>query len=471
MAADSDPMASLCSSREDHASAAPFDQRDRRTAASSDPISRLRSSRGDHATPLPSAQRVTQTAATPAGSTTPTPFFLHASLGFYLLATGLGLVLRTFFVFPFEGLVFANALHAHSHTLYFGWGALGILTLSFQRLGAAPRLFLASVVGISAATFLSFLQGGYSTVSIVISSLSLLIWIGAVTLFVKHGRGQRGIDIAFLRMGMVYLVLASFGAVARVILSAFDAPALYKSLAVFSFLNNFAWFFLLSVVGLLVSRASSLGVRFDEGLLRWQLRLSWPLAWLTFPLGVPGGADGILGALGRGAAIALLVPAALGALALWRAATSAETSAARWSLRWLAFWLGLEAILAAAGGFGLAGLAVHSRHLAILYLHVLLLGVVSLGLMIAVLSSLGARLAAGMWLHNAGLVIMSLGLAMAGLPAFGFALPEGLPRLGLILAAVGGAISFSAGIVWAAGALRTRARDRTIAWAGLPADQ
>jgi len=390
------------------------------------------------------------------------PTFVRASIGFYLLAMAVGLGLRFFFVFPFGGFVFQHALHAHSHTLYFGWCALGILALAFRRVGATGRWatrLLGVVAALSAGTFVSFLHGGYSAPSIALSALSLPIWGVAVATFWKHARGKEGIDLAFLRTGVVYLAVASTGAVIRTLLIAFQASTFAKSLAVFGFLHNFAWFFVFSVIGLLVSAAGALGVRFDERLLRWQLRLAAPIAWLTFPLGVAGGDQGALGITARVGAVLLLIPAALGAAALWKASSQSRPGV-RGAFRWLAFWLTAEALLSATGGFGLAGLAVQSRHLAILYLHVLLVGVVSLGLMLAHVTSLGAPVRVGAWLHNGGLVVMAAGLAFAGLPVFGWALPEGLPRLGLVLAAIGGAIVYAAAICWAVGVVRARQVER-----------
>lgn len=386
------------------------------------------------------------------------PTFVRTSIGFYLLAMAVGLALRFWFVFPFGGFVFQHALHAHSHTLYFGWCALGILALAFRRVGATgrwPTRLLGVVAALSACTFVSFLHGGYSAPSIALSALSLPIWGIAVGTFWKHARGKQGIDLAFLRTGVVYLAVASSGAVIRTVLIALHASAFAKSLAVFGFLHNFAWFFVFSVIGLLVSQAKALGVRFDERLLRWQLRLAAPLAWLTFPLGVAGGDQGALGIAARIAAVLLLVPAGLGAAALWKASSQASAGP-RGAFRWLALWLVFEALLSATGGFGVAGLAVQSRHLAILYLHVLLVGVVSLGLMLAHLTSLGAPVRAGAWLHNAGLSVMAAGLGLAGLPVFGWSLPASLPRIGLFLAAAGGAIVYAAGLTWAVGALGMR---------------
>lgn len=358
---------------------------------------------------------------------------------FYLLALLLGLALRFFFVAPFGGIDFGNAVHAHSHTLYFGWVGLGIFTLAFARLGAddrGVRAVLGSIALVSAATFLAFLEGGYSLPGIVVSSVALLVWAAAVALFWRRARGREGVDLAFLRAGMAYVVLASLGACARVAILALGVrDPLPGKLAVFAFLHDFAWFFVLGVFALVAWQAPRLGTRLDDRLLRWQLRLTVPFAWLTFPLGVPGGSAGALGLVASVAALALLLPAAIGCWNLWQASRGAAPEGAT-ALRWLAFWFGLQALLEAAGALGLAAPAVQSRHLAIAYLHVLLVGFVSGGLALALLAGAGVRAGAAARWHNLGMAVMGLGLALAGGGVFGFG---GAARPGLWLAALGGA--------------------------------
>ncbi|NMO23650.1 hypothetical protein, partial [Pyxidicoccus fallax] len=61
------------------------------------------------------------TVPVPASATSATRTFLTLSLAFYVLAIGLGLLLRVSFLQPLPWLHFGHALHAHSHTLYFGW--------------------------------------------------------------------------------------------------------------------------------------------------------------------------------------------------------------------------------------------------------------------------------------------------------------------------------------------------------------
>ncbi|WP_373048620.1 hypothetical protein [Vulgatibacter sp.] len=372
--------------------------------------------------------------------------FLVAPFVFYVVALALGLALRFFFVAPFAGIDFGNAVHAHSHTLYFGWVGLGIFALAFRRVGASDRLaggILHAIAVVSAATFVAFLHSGYALPGIVVSTIALLVWAAAVVVFWRRARGQQGIDLAFLRAGMFYVLLATAGAWARVVILALGiSDPLPGKLAVFAFLHDFAWFFVLSIFGLLAWLGPRIDIRLDERLLRLQLRLTIPFAWLTFPLGVPGGGEGVLGLVAKIAALALLVPAAIGCFNLWRA--SPRT-------RWLAFWFGLQAAMEGAGALGLAEAALQSRHLAILYLHVLLVGFVSLGLAMLLLAARGRVAALATSLHNLGLATMGAGLALAGGGIVGLG---ALALPGLWLATAGGAGIALAGVAFLAAALR-----------------
>lgn len=364
--------------------------------------------------------------------------FLRLALGFYLVATALGLLLRVAFVQRVAGLDFSNALHAHSHTLYFGWVGLAVFALAFERIGARGRAVSAvlwSIAAISLASFLSFLQGGYSRASIVVSSVALGVWLAAAGLWWHRARGLRSVDVAFLRGGVVYLVLAVGAALARVglMVAKVGGPQAGR-LAVFAFLHCFAGFFLLSLMGLLVAEAPRLGARFDEARLWRQLRVMAPLAWLTFPLGVAGGDSGVLGFVARAAALVLLYPGALWAWNLWRAAASTHRTV-RGGLRWLAVWFVLKLGMEGAGALGLAAWAVRMRHPTILFLHVVLLGFITGGLLLLVLPRLGRRWAPALTLHHLGLVGMSAGLGLTSLAGLG--LPA-LVRPGLVLAAAGG---------------------------------
>ncbi len=380
-----------------------------------------------------------------------TPVFLKIALAFYVVAIGLGLLLRTSFIHPLPWLNFGNALHAHSHTLYFGWAGLGLMALAFDRIGAsdwAVKGVLGALVLISIGTFAAFLHSGYAIPGIAVMTAALVVWAAAVVVWWRRARGLTGIEISYLRVGMVYVLLALCGAIARVVLLAtkWGSP-FHGQLAVFAFLHAFAWFFLFSTLAALIAHLRSRQVSLDERALRTSLILMALTAWTGAPLGVAGGDDGWMGAIARVGALVVAAAGILWIRTLWRASGGLR-SGERWAIRSLAGWYVLKVGMEASGAFGLAGWAAQARQPAILYLHVMLVGFVSLGLMIPLLHRLGRRVERGLWLHNAGLLIMAGGLALLGAGVAGIPIASSLIPLGYQLAAVGAVPLVLAGVLW-----------------------
>jgi hypothetical protein len=371
--------------------------------------------------------------------------FLRLALLIFLAATGLGLLLRYAMVEPVTFLDFGHALHAHSHTLSFGWAGLSLFTLFFERVGAADaavRRALWAITLVSVATLLAFLHSGYGRPGITVSAVSLVVWGLAVGLFLKRARGQKAPDLAWLRVAAWYVVVASVGACARVALLVAKAEALWGKLAVAFFLTAFAGFFLFGVVGVLAHFLEQRGAALDRRLLRWQLGWMTPLTALTFPFGVPGGMDTPFGPLARVASVLLVVPSALWLVNLW-ASTRRLPGASRAVLRSIAAAWALKAVFEAGAAFGLDVLAAASRHAVILQIHLVLLGVVTASLLLVVRARLGRTTGPALLLHQLGVGLLSAGLLVASLNSFG---APSSGSLGLWLAVAGGAV------VWAADA-------------------
>jgi hypothetical protein len=231
------------------------------------------------------------------------------------------------------------------------------------------------------------------------------------------------------------------GAAARVVLLVLHVPnPLWGRLAVFAFLHNFQWFFLFAVTGLLSTHFAGIGTPLDQRLLTWQLRVTAPIAWITFPLGVLGGAATALGSAARIGALALAVGGLLAAWSLRQAGSAG---------RWLAAWWTVKSVLDVAGVLGLAETAVATRHLAILYLHVVLLGLVSFAVALLVLQALGEAVGRAAWVHHLGLLVMTTGLAVAGGAVFGLAPLAPHLRSGFAGAVLGGGMVLAAAVTWA----------------------
>ncbi|MFZ5442234.1 MAG: hypothetical protein ACOZQL_19655, partial [Myxococcota bacterium] len=185
-----------------------------------------------------------------------TTIALRGATALLLLGVCLGAILRVAQVLPLGELRYANATHAHSHTLYWGWAGLGLFALFFERLEVKGRLAALALGGVTAVgllTFGIFWAWGYARPAIVLSAASVVPFGLAMALTWRALGRARGADVPFLRAAVVFVALSYASALSRVVLKVLhvDDP-LYAALAVHGFLGTFGAFFTLGVMGLTV---------------------------------------------------------------------------------------------------------------------------------------------------------------------------------------------------------------------------
>jgi hypothetical protein len=292
------------------------------------------------------------------------------------------------------GLDFLNVRHAHSHLMYFGWvaPALMLLIASYlpaqtrQRLPGGMRWAIGAVLFFGLLSYLPFFFWGYQPaslgstkvpLSIAISTLNILAWYAYAISYRRATRKVRANrPIRLWNAALLFLLAASFGAWGRAILSALKIEdAFLSAAAVHLFLDLFSngW----AVVGLLgVAYASK--PRLAKTISGWEDPLLFVGLPLAFLLGVPvdlvpadlrtlAGIGGLLAATGLCLHIRNLWPHFSGQIwGGWRAP--------------LAFLL-LKAGLDAAGSLSPLARWAESMDLRIFYLHILLLGFVSMALL------------------------------------------------------------------------------------------
>lgn len=358
----------------------------------------------------------------------------------YLAATLLGVIMRFELVGMSFGVDFDHLLHAHSHTLYFGWAGLGLLAVArtrFREVTAPMRWSVAGLVALTPLLFLGFLVTGYHPFTIGISTVLMLGWyVVAVGWWRQLANLDHVVSVAF-RYGIVYLVGSSLGIWALAAVQATEGPALAESLAIHAFLAGFGWFFVFAVVGALLIHEDRLGLTLARSDVTRVLHWWAVLAWITFPLGVVGGPEvWMLGPAARIAGLVLIVPGLWWVALMWRGARPGHT---RLAIRSAALWFGLATLTTgSAAALGSAALTAGGRQGVVIHLHALFAGFVTPLLAMALSRTVGGNPLAA---HHGALGTMLVGLALVA---------TGWTTVGMWLAAIGATALWLAGVWWSA---------------------
>lgn len=350
----------------------------------------------------------------------------------YVIATGIGVLMRLQLVGISIPGRFDHLLHAHSHVLYFGWGALGLCAASMGSLTRPLTAWPLRVAGVLLVPLAAgFLWVGYAPLTIAISTVLMFAWYAIAAGWWRRIPARDPAALG-LRGGVAYLVASTIGIWFLAIAQAADFGRLAEGLGVHAFLSGFGWFFILAVTGVVLSYPSRFGVDLEPHKATTVVAGWMALAWLVFPLAVPGGTSvPILGVLARVTGLLLVIPTAMWARMLWK---SARPGVTRIVIRWSAVWLviGVAGLAVVAVG-GDAVLAAAGRQGVVIHLHALFVGYVTPLLALALAPSTAAALK----LHHVSLGLMLVGLTLV---------IGGAPFLGMWMAAI------AAGGLWLAGA-------------------
>lgn len=341
----------------------------------------------------------------------------RGALAFFVLAALTG----AFFRFAVAtgtplGLNLGNVRHAHSHTMYFGWVTPALMALLagwLPRLGAARVRGAKAAIGAAFVTTLlaypPFLLWGYTSarfgdaelpLSVIASGLNVFAWYAFVAVYARARRGASEDGAARLALRLFdlslwFLVLATVGAWGLPAMQVFgtDNHALMVALTrIFLDLFSEGWF-VLGVLGLAAAEASRGHTAEPTALAgpvaTWGVRLMVAGLPFTFALGmapslvpplfeVLADIGGVLVCIGTLSLVAVLWRNVPGFL--WRFALACLT------LKALA-----EGAVSALPGMEWAA---HPQ-LHILYIHLMLLGFVSVGIIAAARAVWGATATAG----------------------------------------------------------------------------
>ncbi len=343
-----------------------------------------------------------------------------AALGCFILAGLTGALFRFGMLYGLpEGLQLGNVRHAHSHLMYFSWVTPALMALIVAWLprqtgrpvgrGYGPVIAAALALGLLA--YPTFVMYGYSLaqvgekrlpLSMMVSALNALPWYAFMLLYWRDTRRTaRTLPLLLWDAALAAIALASLGGVGRMALVGLRVTdPFWGEAMVHLFLDLFAdgWF-IFGVLGLVYAAHPNAG----RPPLRWA-------TWLIF-IGLPFTA--LLGVPSSLVPDTLRPVASIGGLmvgtgllvhlaALWSAVIPP------WRIP-LAF-LGLKAVGELAASLPMIGAWAEGAGLRIPYLHWLLLGFVSIGLVVAAGQVWGWRFVRGWRWYVAGVLLLQVSL-------------------------------------------------------------
>jgi hypothetical protein len=341
-----------------------------------------------------------QSSNTATSSIIPTPtlrtqFWL--ALGVFLLAGSTGAWLRFGVTAGFPlGLQYTNIRHAHSHLMYFGWvtpALMVLILINLERLAPQPlphafQHIIHYTFGAALLAYAAFLPNGYRPtvigglalpLSVMAAGLNVVGWYAFIWQYIKFTKGApRTLTLRLWDAALTFMGLASLGGWGLPLLTLLQLEDPLISMALTHlFLDIFAdgWF-VLAMLGIIYTTvptaANEPRARRSHELMIVGLPalflLGIPTHVVSGPLRLIGSIGGLLVSLGL-----------LGHLSvLWRRV------AASWRLP--LFFLGLKAVTLLIIVIPAVAAWAERSGLRVPYLHWLLLGFVTLGLVTAALA-------------------------------------------------------------------------------------
>lgn len=289
-----------------------------------------------------------------------------------------------------------HILHAHSHVALLGWIFIGVfiifLTL-YKKTGAKKQAFiiLLALFISSLLMFFAFLYQGYGLYSIALSTIHIFVEYWAGIFIVKHLKKQRMPKSAkwFIIGGVIALFISSIGPYALAIISATGGKDLvWYDMSVYFYLHfQYNGWLTLMLIGLFIAILAERKIDMNESLLRnafWTYFIAifpgYFLSALWADLGLTVQVIATIGIIGQWIGVVLVILAFKDAFKQART----EFSGLTWWMLLLTFALLLTKSTMELGMIhpGLAELVNTTRSVIIGYLHLTLLGFISIFILV-----------------------------------------------------------------------------------------
>lgn len=322
--------------------------------------------------------------------------YVYSTFLFFILTALTGIWMRVYQLSPMAWIDYDHILHAHSHVALLGWIFIGVfiifLTL-YKKTGAKKQAFiiLLALFISSLLMFFAFLYQGYGLYSIALSTIHIFVEYWAGIFIVKHLKKQRMPKSAkcFIIGGVIALFISSIGPYALAIISATGGKNLvWYDMSVYFYLHfQYNGWLTLMLIGLFIAILAERKIAMNESLLRhafWTYFIAifpgYLLSALWADLGITVQVIATIGIIGQSIGVVLVILAFKDAFIQART----EFSGLTWWMLLLTFALLLIKSTMELGMIhpGLAELVNTTRSVIVGYLHLTLLGFISMFILV-----------------------------------------------------------------------------------------
>lgn len=320
---------------------------------------------------------------------------VHLTFYFFMITVLTGVLMRYMLLSPGSAMLnFSHVLHGHSHVAILGWTFLGVfiifLKLIWPELQAkrqAKGILLATLI-ITTLMFIAFLIQGYAVFSIIFSTLHICIEYWVIIFMYKQLKQHPAIPLSsklFFKGALISLFISTIGPFALgglAMTGLKETPFFDMAIYFYLHFQYNGWLFLM-LFGLCLFILHKKGIQLKQSFINkgfWIYMISlfpaYILSVLWFGLGTAGQVFGIIGAVGQFIGIIFIIAA------FKRESTSLK-NVYSYHIRISLLFIFILLLAKSLMEFGLlytpfANLIFETRSIVIGYLHLTLLGFISI---------------------------------------------------------------------------------------------
>ena len=314
-------------------------------------------------------------------------------LAFLVLAGLLGLFLRWQVILPTPGIRYTWVLHSHSHVMFLGW-VFNVLYLAFiqhhipENARKGYIRFFVALQALVIAMMISFPMQGYGLYSIIFTTLHTIAIMIFIPVFLRTTKRENSVSLWFARIALIFFFISTAGPFGLAYLMANKlGQTVWSQFSIYYYLHfQYNGFFLFGIFSLFFRLLESKKIAFDQKSVKtfgtWMAIACIPAYTLSILFADPGLIFNIVGGV---AGIIQLIAISILALELKRIKKLIKMNFSKMAVFLFCLILGalfLKSLLQLVSAEPeMARLAYSMRPVVIAYLHLVLVGVITLFLL------------------------------------------------------------------------------------------